>query len=144
MFTFLFTDINETTCMSMVTGLETITCFKLHPYGADDILAYLKSKHLELTITDTVKKNIQQIQRICNGNLALADFLFVDITDQNSDYFKALENVIKIRLSHLKKSGQRREISEVDMEDIILSSSLSLQRFATIEISNITYKKLSS
>lgn len=137
---FLFTDINETMCMSMITGMETIAHFELLPYDSDDILAYLKSKHLELTITDTIRQNIQQIQRICNGNLALADFLFVDITDQSSDYFKALGNIVKIRLSHLKESGQRREISEMDMEDIILSSSLSLQRFSTIEISNITHK----
>lgn len=135
---FLLTDTNDDVCVSLETGAETVTHFAFHPYNADDILTYLRSKHLELMITDTVKQNIQQIQKISNGNLHLADFLFVDITSRNSNYFEALEHVIKIRLSKLKKDGLSKEISEADMEDIILSSSLSLQPFTTAEISSVT------
>ena len=135
---FLFTDTNDDVCASMETGADMITHFAFHPYNADDILVYLRSKHLKLMITDTVKQNIQQIQKISNGNLYLADFLFVDITSRNSNYFEALEHVIKIRLSKLKKNGLSKEISEADMEDIILSSSLSLQPFTTVEISSVT------
>ena len=135
---FLVTDTSDTMYLSMGSGAEQITHFELSPYDTDDILEYLKSRHLELLITDTVKQNIPQIQKISGGNLYLADFLFVDLTYQNRDYFAALEYVINRRLAKLKTDGQNKEISESDMEDIILSSSLAIQPFTTTEISSIT------
>lgn len=135
---FLVTDTSDTMFLSMGSGAERITHFELSPYDSDDILEYLKSRHLELLITDTVKQNILQIQKISGGNLYLADFLFVDLTFQNKDYFAALEYVIKRRLAKLKADGLNKEISESDMEDIILSSSLAIQPFTTTEISSIT------
>ena len=137
---FLFTDAGLDSCMSSVLSLESLAHIELEPYGADDILEYLKSRHLELTITEKIRQNINEIQKISNGNLSLANFLFVDITAQDSNYFKALEQVIRCRLFHLKEEGQRKEISETEMEDIILSSALSLQRFTTAEISSVTQR----
>lgn len=137
---FLFTDTNLASLLSLVSATASLAHFELEPYSTDDILKYLKNKHLELIITKKITENICEIQKICNGNLALVNFLFVDITLQNRDYFKALDDVIQCRLAQLKKDGQYKEISEAEMEDIILSSALSLQRFTTSEISRITQR----
>lgn len=137
---FLITDHSFDTCMNLALCSDTLTHIKLAPYCAEDVLEYYKSKHLGLLITQRISENICEIQKICNGNLSLANFLFVDIAVQNSDYFKALEQVVQCRLSQLKEAGQRKEVSETEMEDVILSSALSLQRFSTTEISCVTQR----
>lgn len=137
---FLLTDTGLDAFMRLASSTESIAHFELEPYTTEDILQYLKSEHLELTITKTITQNICELQKACNGNLALIDFLFVDITSQKQDYFKALDEVIRCRLEQLKKDGQCKEISEAEMEDTILSSALSLQRFTVSTISSITQR----
>lgn len=137
---FLITDYSFDPSISLALCSETLTHIELEPYRTADILEYYKSKHLGLLITPRITDNICEIQKICNGNLSLANFLFVDIAVQNSDYFKALEQVVQCRLSQLKKVGQRKDVSEAEMEDIILSSALSIQRFSTTEISCVTQR----
>ncbi len=135
---FLFADVSLNHLLNIVGITESLAHFNLAPYSTEDILEYLRNEHLGLIITEKVTQNISEIQKICNGNLALVDFLFADITFQDSSYFKALDQVIQCRLLQLKTDGQLKKISEVEMEDIILSSALSIQRFTTAEISCIT------
>ena len=136
----LIADSTLSHCTDLVTTMESASYIELEPYGEKDILEYLKSKHLELMITTKIKQNISAIQKVCNGNLALANFLFADIELQNSTYFEALEQIVRCRLFQLKENGQRAKISETEMEDIVLSSALSVEKFTTAEISNITQR----
>ena len=137
---FLFTDNHEDFCMGFVPHAEAVTHIELEPYNTDDFLNYLRTKHNNLQFDDEIVENIHEIQKISNGNLALANFLFVDITNQSREYFQALEKVVKNRLVQLKKDGKQQEISETEMEDVILSSALSLQKFTTVEISGVTQR----
>lgn len=110
-------------------------------YSFNDILNYLKNNHSTFKFDNDFKTKIKQVQKICNGNLALVDFLFVDMQFQNSDYFEALERIVNQRLIQLKSNGLKENISESDMEDIILSSSLCSHKFTSVCISKITNRE---
>lgn len=84
---------------------------------------------------------MKQIKKICASNLKLIDFLYVDLVEQDVDFFRALDSVVTYRLSQLKKDGLSRNVNEYDMEDIILSSSISLKSFGSQEIASITHKE---
>ena len=138
---FLISDADYDSCFNMVLDHSTsVTHISLCPYNTEDICRYLEDQHLNITITDKIRKNITAMQKISNGNLSLVDFLFVDIAIQNTDYFRALEEIVNHRLAHLKEVGRAKHIAEPEMEDIILSSALSLDRFSTSEISQITHR----
>ena len=49
--------------------------------------------------------------------------------------------MVTYRLGELKKNGLTRNVNEYDMEDIILSSSISLKSFGSQEIASITHKE---
>ncbi len=135
---FLLTDSNADSFYHIFNLSSSIEHITMQTYVEKDIIEYLKRNHLSISVTDDFQKKIKQIQQICQGNLALVDFLFVDIQIQGGKYFEALEKVVFKRLSQLKLNGQKNNISETDMEDIILSSALSLQKFTPISISKIT------
>lgn len=138
---FLISDADCDSCLNLVLGHSTsVMHILLRPYDTEDICQYLEDQHLNVTIADQILKNITAMQKISNGNLSLVDFLFVDIAVQNTDYFRALEEIVNYRLARLKEVGRAKHVAEPEMEDIILSSALSLDRFSTSEISQITHR----
>lgn len=138
---FLISDTDYDLCLNLVLGHSaSVMHIAMCPYNTEDIYQYLEDQHLNVAITDKVRENIASIQKISNGNLSLVDFLFVDIAVQNTDYFKALEEIVNYRLSRLKEVGRAKHVTEPEMEDIILSSALSLNRFSTSKISQITHR----
>ena len=138
---FLISDADCDSCFNLILGHSTsVVHFSLCPYDTEDICQYLEDQHLTVSITDKIRENIIAMQKISNGNLSLVDFLFVDIAVQNTDYFRALEEIVNYRLLHLKEIGRAKHVAEPEMEDIILSSALSLDRFTTSEISQITHR----
>lgn len=137
----LLTDMNsDSFSRHILGGPSSVEHIALEPYQENDIIAYLKKEHLSVTITEEFLKNITRIKKISAGNLRLVDFLFADLQLQRNDYFDALEKVVNYRLAKLKSSGQKSNVIEADMEDIILSSALSLGKFTPLEISEITNK----
>lgn len=137
---FLISDSSDNFAYNFIDEERYIEQITLNTYTSEDIIKYLEKNHLRLTINDTVRNNLSSIEKICNGNLSLVDFLFVDLTTQSNDFFDALEKIVDFRMLKIKESGQARNIPVVEMEDIILSSSLSLQRFSINEISSITQR----
>lgn len=138
---FLITDSEEETIHNFFIETASVEDILLLPYTKDDIIQYLKDKHLNLLVSDNFNRNLDCIEKISNGDLSIVDFLFVDITFQNSDFFESLERVVNHRLLQIKKSGLQKDISESMIEDIILSSSLSLQKFSSSNISYITERE---
>ena len=132
---FLITDSEEKNVYYFVNKVNSLESISLLPYSKQDIVQYLEMNHLHLPVSDTI---LNSIEKISMGNMFIVDFLFVDIAIQDNDFFEALEKVVNHRLLELKKSGHARDISESTIEDIILSSSLSLRRFTVNEISYIT------
>lgn len=108
------------------------------PYEEKDILDYISNKHSAVLTTGSFEEKIQKIQKICNGNLSLVDFLFVDIQVHGNEFFDALEKIVSYRLNELKLKAQNRDISETEFEDVVFSSALCLQTFTAYDISQIT------
>jgi len=127
----------ENQFLNLSPYIETI---ELLPYNEKDIVEYLKIRHIPCLVTDEAKEKINNVYKICNGNLSLVDFLFVDIQIQSSSYFKALEYIVSFRLESLKTKGKEKNIDEFEMEDIILSSALCIKNFTTTDIAQITYR----
>ena len=113
----------------------------LEDYDENDILQYLIEKHKIIVKKKDIEEKIKQIKKICASNLKLVDFLYIDLVEQNVDFFRALDSVVTYRLGELKKNGLTRNVNEYDMEDIILSSSISLKSFGSQEIASITHKE---
>lgn len=128
-------------CLNDFIECSTIDKILLEDYEEKDIWQYLNEKHNFVLNQTDVREKLKQIKKICASNLKLVDFLYVDFVEQNLDFFRALDSVVSYRLNQLKKDGIERNVNEYDMEDIILSSSLSLKSFGSHEIAMITNKQ---
>ena len=128
-------------CLNDFMECSTIDKILLEDYEERDIWQYLTEKHKFVLDQTDVREKLKQIKKICASNLKLVDFLYVDFVEQNLDFFRALDSVVSYRLNQLKKDGTERNVSEYDMEDIILTSSLSLKSFGSHEIAMITNKQ---
>ena len=137
---FLISNLDES-CINDFMECSTVDKILLEDYEEKDILQYLKENHKFVLDKTEVSEKISQIKKICASNLKLVDFLYVDFVEQNLDFFRALDSIVSYRLSQLKKDGIQRNVSEYDMEDIILTSSLSLKSFGSQEIAMITNKQ---
>lgn len=138
---FLITDTNGN-CVADFLNCSSIKKVFLEEYDEDDIYNYLIKKHSFVLEKEKIKEKLTQIKKICASNLKLVDFLYVDFVEQDLDFFRALDSVIKYRLNQLKKDGIKRNVTEYDMEDIILTSSISLKNFGGQEIALITNKQI--
>lgn len=137
---FLITDLNEA-CINDFMECSSVDKVILEDYEEKDILQYLVEKHDIIVNQEELEEKLKQIKKICASNLKLVDFLYVDFVEQNLDFFRALDSVVTYRLSQLKRDGVKRNVSEYDMEDIILSSSISLKSFGSQEIAMVTHKQ---
>lgn len=137
---FLVSNLDDS-CINDFLECSSVVKIILEDYEENDILQYLVKKHNVIVEQEEVIEKLKQIKKICASNLKLVDFLYVDFVEQNLDFFRALESVVSYRLSQLKKDGIKQNINEYDMEDIILTSSISLKSFGSYEIAKITNKK---
>ena len=137
---FLISNVDDS-CINDFLSCPTIEKNILEDYDENDILRYLTDKHKIIIQKNDIEEKIKQIKKICASNLKLVDFLYVDLVEQNADFFRALDSVVTYRLGQLKKDGLTRNVSEYDMEDIILSSSISLKNFGSQEIASVTHKE---
>ncbi len=140
---FLITD-TDTNCFEDFMGSSSIVRIHLEDYDSDDIYDYLVKKHSLEFVKENIKSKLDEIKQICSSNLKLVDFLYIDFLEKDLEYFRALDSVVKYRLSQLKKEGLKINITEHDMEDIILTSSISLKNFGGQEIAKITNKQVDS
>lgn len=137
---FLISNLDES-CINDFIECSSVDKILLEDYEENDILQYLKEKHKVIVDQKDVTEKLKQIKKICASNLKLVDFLYVDFVEQNLDFFRALDSVVSYRLNQLKKDGLKRNVSEYDMEDIILTSSISLKSFGSQEIAVVTNKQ---
>lgn len=137
---FLIGNLDES-CINDFIECSSVDKILLEDYEENDILQYLKEKHKVIVDQKDVTEKLKQIKKICASNLKLVDFLYVDFVEQNLDFFRALDSVVSYRLNQLKKDGLKRNVSEYDMEDIILTSSISLKSFGSQEIAVVTNKQ---
>ena len=137
---FLISNVDDS-CIKDFLVCSTIEKNILEDYDENDILQYLTEKHKIIVRKKDIEEKIKQIKKICASNLKLVDFLYIDLVEQNVDFFRALDSVVTYRLGELKKNGLTRNVNEYDMEDIILSSSISLKSFGSQEIASITHKE---
>ncbi|RGQ56536.1 hypothetical protein DWY88_18655 [Mediterraneibacter gnavus] len=137
---FLISNVDDS-CIRDFLSCSTIEKNVLEDYDENDILQYLIEKHKIIVKKKDIEEKIKQIKKICASNLKLVDFLYIDLVEQNVDFFRALDSVVTYRLGELKKNGLTRNVNEYDMEDIILSSSISLKSFGSQEIASITHKE---
>lgn len=137
---FLISNLDDS-CINDFLECSSISKIILEDYEEKDILQYLIEKHNVIIEHEEVTEKLKQVKKICASNLKLVDFLYVDLVEQNLDFFRALESVVSYRLNQLKKDGLQRNVNEYDMEDIILTSSISLKNFGSHEIAKITNKQ---
>lgn len=140
---FLITDLDDS-CINDFIECSSVDKILLEDYEENDILQYITKKHKIIVDEMELKEKLKQIKKICASNLKLVDFLYVDFVEQNIDFFRALDSVVTYRLSQLKKDGLKRNVSEYDIEDIILTSSISLKNFGSQEIAMITNKQMAA
>lgn len=136
---FLISDVDKL-CINDFISCTSINEYFLEDYEEDDILQYLINKHGIVTNKTELLDKIKQIKKICASNLKLVDFLYVDFVEQDISFFRALDSVVTYRLTQLKDDGLKGNISEDDMEDIILTSSLSIKSFGSDEIALVSDK----
>ena len=138
---FLVTDVTDS-CVVDFLECSSIKKCCLQDYEDEDIYNYLVQKHHFVLEKEKIKDKLEQIRKICASNLKLVDFLYVDFVEQDLEFFRALDSVICYRLNQLKKDGLKRNVTEYDMEDIILTSSISLKNFGGQEIAMISNKQV--
>lgn len=109
---------------------------ELPKYGVTDIEKFFKLQN-KLVNVDIVK-----IYSLCHGNLNLADFLYDEIGVQNNEYLDTLNDVVKRRLAILKDQGQKKELSNNDIEEIIFSAALAIKKFTAQLLKNIVEKSV--
>lgn len=138
---FLISDLTEANVNELM-GCSSILKIQLEDYDEEDIYKYIIDKHNIVLERDCIWEKLKQIKKICASNLKLIDFLYVDLVERDLGFFRALDTVVSYRLQQLKADGQKRNINEYDMEDIILTSSISLKSFGGYEISEVSKKEL--
>lgn len=134
---FLISDVDKC-CINDFISCPTIDKIFLEDYNEKDILQYLTDKHKIVVNKSELFDKIKQIKKICASNLKLVDFLYIDFVEQDISFFRALDSVVAYRINQLKKDGLKDHIKEEDMEDIILTSSISIKSFGSDEIALIT------
>ena len=115
---------------------ESVKIIKLHNYGKTDIENFFKLQN------KLVKVDILKIYSLCNGNLNLANFLYDEIGVQNNEYLDTLDDVVKRRLAMLKDQGQKKKISNNDIEEIIFSAALAIKKITAQLLKNIVEKRV--
>lgn len=135
---FLVSDRSSDYCHSLLNDSLAIKEFVLTPYTKDDILEYLRKKHNNALVCGEFSKKIDSIEKICSGNLNLADFIFASTLYPNDTYIDVLENIVNKRIDELNETGRKQNLSPNDIENIILSSALSAKTFTKNELQFIT------
>jgi hypothetical protein len=106
-------------------------------YTDEDVKNFLVESGVTLNGVRNLEEKISTINAICNSNLDLIKFLSEDILNQNLGFSKSLSQIIDHRLSILKTNGKQKSIDQKDMEEIILTASLSWKSFSHLMISQI-------
>lgn len=95
------------------------------------------SDFLERTSLLNISGCIDKIYELSNGNLKLAKFLYDDMMVLGKTYINTLEEVIDRKLLLMKEKGNRQNIPNDELENIIYSASLSLRRFSVYFIERV-------
>lgn len=107
---------------------------KLPPYSEKDVYDYLNIHHHYQS--NILPEKLKKINEICKSDLNLVNLISREIL--NNDEICALEQIISQKIDNIKQIGKTQNISPSDMEEIILTCALSMDRFSRFEISKTT------
>lgn len=124
--------------LSTITDMTSVKNIFLPLYEMEDVSDYLQN-HVLLDYSP----KIHDIFRLSGGNLKLVDILYKDILLMDKTIAESISDVIERKLYLLKKKGSSRNISNLDIEDILFSGSLSEKRFTPFFLHNIIQKDIS-
>lgn len=85
-------------------------------------------------------KKLQTAFEISNGNLNLINIIYKSIFQNSIDYSDSLLRIVELRINETKKVYSNDIVSEQDLEDIILCSSLCIHYFNKNQIAYVTGK----
>lgn len=112
---------------------------ELPAYSKLDIRDFLNLKKSALHISE---ENIESIWLLSQGNLDLVDFLFEELLVNEQAYISTLQDIVSKRIALIKSQGEKHEINEKRMEEIVFSSSLALKKFSAQFITNIVNENI--
>ena len=103
---------------------ELVIEYRLKKYDQTDVSMFLGNKFISPT-----NKDMETIAELCNGNLSLVEFLYQEELAYGNIYLDTLEKVVTKRISKLKENGRKKKLDEDELEAVIFSASLSVNKF---------------
>lgn len=123
-----------------VIDYPNFAIIELCPYSMLDIQEYVQ-RVLKFELDDEESnEKFRKLHEICDSDFDLVNLIYRDVLENNLNYSRSLNELVKRRLNFLKKASVQRSISSKDVEEIILTCSLSAEFFSRIEISKTTHR----
>lgn len=119
------------------TALEQII---LPPYSVDDIEEYVERILRFQNDGTELDAKYQKMMEICNSDLNLVNLLYRDLLESDLEYSITLNRLIRQKIGVLKKLGKEQSVNPRDIEEIILTCSLSAECFSRFEISEAAHR----
>lgn len=104
---------------------------KFNNYSTEAVKQYIeKDLNYSLKNIICIDQKLSRLIGICNSNLNLINIIYRDVFENDISFSESLEEIVNIRINEIKNQYiEKQNISEKDLEDIILSCSLSIDFF---------------
>lgn len=116
-------------------GMQSIT---LPCYTLSDVKEYVEEVLCYHPDSNECEAKYQKLQEICNSDLSLVNLLYRDLFENDMTFSISLNRLVSKKLRNLKHLGEEQSIKPKDMEEIIMTCSLSAEYFSRFEISETT------
>jgi hypothetical protein len=119
---------------------KKISIIPMPSYKKADVKEYIYNKcKIDNKAEFAQKANL--VCSVCPSDLSLVDFL-ITVISNNTSNLDTLDKFVTYRLDDIKKEGRERQLSDSELEDVILSAAFSIQSFSSKDISAITSRAI--
>lgn len=123
------------TCDSTPIGSVPIDTITLPDYTFPDIREYVESILHYHPQGGEFDAKYKKLYEICGSDFSLVNLLYRDLFENDLQFSYSLESLVSQKMEHLKRLGDGSSIEPKDIEEIIMTCSLSVEYFSRFEIS---------
>lgn len=124
-------------CDRSPIGNAPIAVIDLPDYTLSDIKEYVETVLCYHPHDSTCEDTYQKLHEICGANLNLVNLLYRDLFENSLEFGNSLGILVSQKMEHLKQHGNSNAIKAKDIEEIVMTCSLSVECFSRFEISQV-------
>lgn len=136
----LITDTQDIFKDVIYKNTNSYNIIELPPYSINDTNRYIIDRGIVQNISE---ENLSHIYELSQGNLDIVDFLYQEFIIEENKNLPTLQDVVAKRMAIIKSHGEKCDIEEKKIENIVFSASLALKKFTALFLKDISQENIS-